>query len=124
MQKPEEKPTIPVAEEVLRADKRETVGRVRVRTLTEEHREIVGQDLTRDEVSVERVPIGREVDAVPAIREDGDATIVPVLEEVLVVEKRLVLREELHIRRKRTTERVEEPVLVRRQRAVVDRPQE
>lgn len=124
MQNTEDEAVLPIAEEVLRAEKRDRVGRVRVRTTTQEHREIVAQDLARDEVSVERVPVDREVDAVPAIREEGDVTIVPVLEEVLVVEKRLVLKEELHIRRRRTTEHVEEPVTIRRQHAVVDRPQD
>jgi stress response protein YsnF len=46
---------------------------------------------------------------------------VPVLEEVLVVEKRLVLKEELHIRRRATTETVEVPITLRKQRAVVER---
>lgn len=124
MQNTTDETVLPLAEEVLRADKRDSVGRVRVRTTTQEHREIVAQDLARDEVSVERVPVDREVDSVPAIREEGDVTIVPVLEEILVVEKRLVLKEELHIRRRRTTEHVEEPVTIRRQHAVVDRPQE
>jgi stress response protein YsnF len=44
-----------------------------------------------------------------------------VLEEVLVVEKRLVLKEELHIRRRVETETVEVPVTLRKQRAVVER---
>jgi hypothetical protein len=48
-------------------------------------------------------------------------TIVPVLEEVLFVEKRLVLKEELHIRRQATTETVEVPVTLRKQRAIVER---
>ena len=48
-------------------------------------------------------------------------TIVPVLEEVLVVETQLVLKEELHIRRQRTTEAVEVPVQLRKQRAMVER---
>lgn len=124
MQNTKDETVVPIAEEVLRADKRDSVGRVRVRTTTQEHREIVAQDLARDEVSVERVPVDREVDAVPAIREEGDVTIVPVLEEVLVVEKRLVLKEELHIRRRRTLDHVEEPVTIRRQHVAVDRPQE
>ena len=33
------------------------------------------------------------------MREEGDVTIIPVLEEIVVVEKRLVLKEELHVRR-------------------------
>jgi stress response protein YsnF len=48
-------------------------------------------------------------------------TIIPVLEEVLVVEKRLVLKEEVHIRSTTSGEDVEVPVTLRRQRAVVER---
>ena len=51
---------------------------------------------------------------------DG-VTIIPVLEEILVVEKRLVLKEEVHIRRSTAGEEVEVPVTLRRQRAVVER---
>jgi stress response protein YsnF len=43
------------------------------------------------------------------------------LEEVLVVEKRLLLKEELRITRDATTEVAELPVTVRKQRAVVER---
>jgi stress response protein YsnF len=38
-----------------------------------------------------------------------------------VVEKRLVLKEELHIRRRVTHENVEVPVTLRKQRAVIER---
>jgi stress response protein YsnF len=65
--------------------------------------------------------VDRVVSEAPAVRTEGDVTIVPVLEEVLFVEKRLVLKEELHIRRTATTETVEVPVTLRRQRAVIER---
>jgi stress response protein YsnF len=48
-------------------------------------------------------------------------TIIPVLEEVLVVEKRLILKEEVHIRQTTSGEAVEVPVTLRRQHAVVER---
>ena len=48
------------------------------------------------------MPIDRQVDVAPKIRIEGDLTIVPVLEEILVVEKRLILKEEVHIRRTRS----------------------
>jgi stress response protein YsnF len=67
------------------------------------------------------VPIDKVVDAVPTVRTEGDVTIVPVLEEVLVVETKLVLKEEIHIRHRVETENVEVPVVLRRQRAVVER---
>ena len=47
--------------------------------------------------------------------------IIPILEEVLVVEKRLVLKEELHIRRSVTREDIEVPITLRKQRAMVER---
>jgi stress response protein YsnF len=40
---------------------------------------------------------------------------------VLVVEKRLVLKEELHIRRRIEIETAEVPVTLRKQRAIVER---
>jgi stress response protein YsnF len=61
------------------------------------------------------------VDQPPALREEGDVLIVPVLEEVVVVEKRLVLKEELRIRRRAKSTLRELPVVLRKQRAVVDR---
>lgn len=113
---------LPLAEEVVHTGKREVVsGRVRVRTITQQHEELVAQELARESVEVERVPVDREVDAVPEVRQEGDVTIVPVVEETLVVEKRLVLKEEVHIRRSRSVENVETPVVLRRQEAVVER---
>jgi stress response protein YsnF len=66
-------------------------------------------------VQVERVPIGRAVAAVPAVREEGDTTILPVVEEVIVVERRLILKEEVHIRRIKVAERHTETVTTREQ---------
>lgn len=117
-----ERSTLAVAEEVLRIDKRGTVtGRIRVRTRTASREEIAAADLSSETVEIARLPVGREIDAVPEVRTEGDVTIVPVVEEVLVVETRLVLKEEIHIRRTRSTERFETPVVLRRQDATVDR---
>jgi stress response protein YsnF len=75
----------------------------------------------REIVEVTRVPIDRMVETAPEIRTEGDVTILPVVEEVLVVEKRLVLKEEVHIRRRVTTETAEVPVTLRKQRVEVER---
>jgi uncharacterized protein (TIGR02271 family) len=113
---------IPLVDETAVIGKQQVVtGRVRVRTVADTIEEIAHADLVREDVEVTRVPIDRVVDAPPQIRTDGDVTIVPVLEEVLVVEKRLVLKEELHIRRRIATETVEVPVTLRKQRAIVER---
>ena len=113
---------IALVEEEARINKREVVtGRVRIRTRVEEAEETVRGTLDEEVVEVERVPVDRIADAAPAVRQDGDVTIIPVMEEVLVVEKRLVLKEELHVRRRRTQESVEVPVTLRRERVEVER---
>ncbi|HEV7345882.1 MAG TPA: YsnF/AvaK domain-containing protein [Devosia sp.] len=96
-------------------------GRVRISTHTRTEEELVSTLLDREDVSVERVPVDQEVDAAPAVRTEGDTTIVPVVEEVLVVEKRLRVREELHIRRTVSQDAVEVPVTLRKQAAEVHR---
>ena len=113
---------IPLAEEEVRIDKREVpTGRVRVRTATEVVEELARATLDEDVVEVTLVAVGREVDIAPEVRTEDGVVIVPVLEEVLVVEKRLFLKEELHIRRSVTQEEVEVPITLRKQRAVIER---
>jgi uncharacterized protein (TIGR02271 family) len=93
--------TITLAEEELEIEKHETVqGRVVVSKHVETFTHDQPVELAHDEVDVERVPVGRDVDEVPRIREEGATTIVPVIEEVLVVEKRLRLVEEVRITRR------------------------
>jgi len=114
--------TLALVEEALRVDKREIVGRrVRIRTLTDTVEEMARATLDEETVEVTRVPVDREVAAAPGVRTEEGVVIVPVMEEVLFVEKRLVLKEELHIRRQVKQENVEVPVTLRKQRAVVER---
>ncbi|WP_240759785.1 DUF2382 domain-containing protein [Lichenicoccus roseus] len=94
---------------------------VRVETVTHEREQRVELDLAHERVEIEHVPVGRVVESVPEIRRDADVTIIPVVEEVLVVERRLVLKEEIHIRRIRGSVRHQETVMLRRQEAVVTR---
>jgi uncharacterized protein (TIGR02271 family) len=112
---------LPLLHEELRVEKRNVTGKVRVRTIVDTVEEIARADLEEERVEVTRVPIDREVNAPPAVRTEGDVVIVPVLEEVLVVEKRLVLKEELHIRRNVARENFEVPVTLRKERAVIER---
>lgn len=113
--------SIALVEETATITTREvTTGRVRVRTETETDETLTRADLAGQEVEVTRVAVNRPIDAVPDIRTEGNVTIFPVVEEVLVIEKRLVLREEIHLTRRPTTETVEVPVTLRRQRAVVE----
>jgi uncharacterized protein (TIGR02271 family) len=120
--------TFPLIVETARIDKRAVeTGRVRVSTRTETVDEVLRETLRSDMVGVSRVPINRtlaEGEMPPVVREENGVTIIPVLEEILVVEKRLVLKEEVHIRQTTSGEAVEVPVTLRRQHAVVERVSE
>ena len=113
---------IPLVEEVLTVGKRQVeTGRVRVQVHVDEREEQVDVDLRREDYDVRRVPVGRPVDAVPETRREGDTLIVPVVEEEVVVTRRLVLREEIHLTR-RTVDRTERvAVTLRAERAEVTR---
>jgi len=114
--------TYPVVEEEARVEKRAvSTGKIRIRTPVEESSEIVSAKLLEQTVEITRVPVNKVVEKAPVVRTENDTTIIPVLEEVLVVEKQLVLKEELHVRRRLTEDQVEVPVVVRKQRAVVER---
>jgi uncharacterized protein (TIGR02271 family) len=113
---------LPVVAEELRVGKRVVdTGVVRVRKLVREHEETVEQPITREEVQIERVPVGRVVDAIPQPRNEGDTLVIPVLEEVLVVEKRVMLKEEVRVTWRRTEEVAPQRVVLRSEEVVVER---
>jgi uncharacterized protein (TIGR02271 family) len=115
---------IELAEEQLRVSKREVErGRVVIRTRVEERDEIAEAALRQEDVTVERVPIGRMIEAAPPMREEDGVLIVPVLEERLVVTTELVLKEEIRITKKSRTEIVREPVRLRSERVEIERLQ-
>jgi uncharacterized protein (TIGR02271 family) len=94
---------------------------VRVSKTVEEREEVVDEPLTQETVDVERVSINRPVDAPAGIRYEGDTMIIPIFEEVLVVEKRLMLKEEIRVTRRKTVFRTPERVTLRRELAAVER---
>jgi len=112
---------IPIVEEESRIAKRPVVsGRVIVKTTVDTEERVLKEILSQETVEVERIAINRVVDVVPQIRTDGDVTIIPVFEERLVVEKQLVLVEEVRIRRTASVENVKVPVTLRKERATVE----
>ena len=121
-QRDDEKRVLLLNEERLIVDKRvEETGVVRLHKRTTEREETVRFENAHETVSVETVPIGRIVDGPSEVRQEGDTTVVPIYEEVLVVEKRLMLREEVRITRIRTIVPEERTVTLRKEEAVVER---
>ena len=114
--------SIPVLEEEFNLHTRKVPkSGVRVKIRTETLEEVAGVTVHEDVVDIKRVPVELPVEKPPPVRTEGDVLIVPVLEEVVVVERRLMLKEELHIRRRRTSKEVDIPVTRRSQRVLVER---
>jgi uncharacterized protein (TIGR02271 family) len=96
-------------------------GRVRIRKVAHEREELVDPPLQRDEVVVAHVPINRVVEGPIPVRYEGETMIVSRLEEVLVIETRLLLREELHITTRRTDTHQPARVTRRREDVTIER---
>lgn len=113
---------LPIVEETVSLTTRKvSTGRVRIATRTQEIDHLLPAELSSTEVDVTRVPVDRKIDTVPDVVTQGDLTIIPVLEERLVVTRELYLREEIHVRRVEKTETVEIPATTRRQTARIER---
>jgi uncharacterized protein (TIGR02271 family) len=96
-------------------------GAVRVTVQTETHEHLVDEKLNRQHVEIKRVPIARPIDVAPPVRTEGDTTIIPIIEEVLVVKRQLMLKEEIHLHYITTTQRHLERIPLREQTALIER---
>ena len=109
-------PRIPLHVEEVSVSRREIENaKVQIALVTGTQEQLIDEELTRVRVEIELVPIGRTIQVVPPISQEGDTTIIPVVEEIVVVERRLVLKEEVRIRRVRTKEQHQETVVLREQ---------
>lgn len=113
---------IPIVREELDVSKRTIeTGTVRVKKLIREREEVVDIPLLREEVQVERVPINRFIEGPVEARQEGETWILPLVEEVLVVEKRLMLKEELRVTRRQVEEHRPQRVTLRSEEAEIER---
>jgi uncharacterized protein (TIGR02271 family) len=117
--------SLPIIEETatLRTRRIDTGSGVRVSKTVTEREEIIDEPLERDELVIERVAIDRIVDSehLPTVRYEGDVMIVPVLEEIIVAEKRTVLKEEVRITRLRRQVREPQRVSLRSEEVSTER---
>ena len=113
---------IPVVQEELTIENQlRTTGRVQIKKRVHSHEELVDEPGYVEEVHVERVPVNQVVEAPVSPRQEGNTLIIPLIEEVLVVEKRLMLREELHVTKLRKEVRNPVKVTLRREEAEIER---
>ena len=116
---------IQLIEEMVSVDKKRIVtGRVRVTTESSTAQAFAEVGLEGVRVEVTRERLDREISSVPEIRVEGETTIIPVIEEIAVVEKRLILVEAIRIRKVTSKEEIAVPVNLRKQTATVERIEE
>jgi len=117
--------TFPVMEEELQVSKRtvDTGRGVRIHKTVSEREQALDQPLLREELVVEHVSIGRVVPESdpPQVHYEGNTLVVPVLEEVLVVQKQLLLKEEVRITRQQHREVSPHSVPLRTEQVTVER---
>jgi uncharacterized protein (TIGR02271 family) len=110
-----------IEEELVTGTRRVKTGSVRIRKKVHRLQRTVDLPTIRDVVEVTHRPINQVVTEVPQAREEGDTLIIPVVEEEIVVSKRLVLKEEILVRRTREQTRSKKEVTIAREVATVER---
>nr|WP_211108627.1 YsnF/AvaK domain-containing protein [Azospirillum baldaniorum] len=114
--------TFPVAEEQVTIRKRQRVTEtLQVHTVTHEHEQPLEAELSTQTLRIERVPCDRFVDHAIPDRQEGETTIISVVEEVATLSVRLKLVEEVRITRHTEIRRVDDAVKLRRQEIIVER---
>ena len=112
---------VPVVEEQLQVETGVVdLGEIRVHKTVEATEEVRRGPLEREDVEVQRVRVDRPVDAPEQRRQEGDWLIIPIMEEVFVVQKQLMVREEIRIRKQLLTEEHEVREMIRRERATIE----
>lgn len=93
-----DKMVIPVIEEEVTIEKHIVpTGKVNITKRVREQEEIVDVPTYKGEVNVNRVPVNTFVEKHPPIRHEGDTMIIPIVQEQIVMVKKLLLVEELHV---------------------------
>lgn len=117
-----EQRSVPVIEEELVTGTRAVKsGSVRVHKQVERVHKKLDMPVLRDVIKVSRVPVNQVVKKMPEMREEGDTVIIPVVEEQMVVKRRLVLKEEIHVVRQRVKDHDTRTVSLGREHATIER---
>lgn len=113
---------VPLVEESLDVYKRTVVtGKVRLEKTVQAFDVALDEPLAVSTWTVERIPVNLPVDAPPEVRQEGNTTIYPLLEEQLIVTRQLMLKEELRVTRNDFERRDTQTVTLRREHLAVER---
>jgi len=113
---------LPILKEEVEIHKQTRItGVVRLEKTVRTTEAAVEEDLVKESISVEHVPVNRYIDQAVSTRQEGDTTIIPIMEEIVIVSKQLVLKEEIHITRRREQSHYHETVSLRAEEVEIKR---
>src|SRR6476469_8507344 len=119
----EESYTLPVVEETVHVDKKTIeTGKVKISKTVKVDTETVNLLQVQDDVEIERIAINEFVQTPPPpLRYEGDTIIIPVMQEVTITEKRLLLIEEVRITKRKVESKESQEVVLRKEEINVQR---
>ena len=113
---------LPILKEELEIQKQKKItGVVRLEKTVRTTESVVEEDLIKESILVEHVPVNRRIDQAVMTRQEGDTTIIPIMEEIMIVTKQLVLKEEIRITRRREQSHYQETVPLRAEEVEIKR---
>jgi stress response protein YsnF len=110
---------IPVVEEKVHIVKRIVDDdRIFIQKRSETDTVQIDESLRTETVEIERIAKNTPLDHMPKVRIEGDTIVIPVVEEIIETKKSLLLKEEIHVRKK--AEQKSESIRAEVRREVVD----
>jgi len=95
-------------------------GKVVIHKKVHEENKDVEVPVSHEEVEIKKVAVNKYVSEAPAIRHEGNTTIIPVMKEVAVIEKKLLLVEEVHVTKHVVEKKQERTVPLRKEEIEVE----
>lgn len=112
------KNTVSLAEERVELGTKKVVDRrVRITRSTRADEKLIEAELTHEDALIKRISINEAVSPgnIPQVRQEGEVTIIPVIEERVEIVKYYVLTEEIHVIKKIRKETHQENIILRSQ---------
>ncbi len=113
---------VPIVEEQITVGKRTVAtGTLRLLKSVQEYEQALNEQLAVRTFDVERVVLNRQVDTAPEMRQEGETTIYPVVEERLILTKELILKEEVRVTKRDSVRQDNQVVTLRKEQVTVER---
>ena len=115
--------SIPVMQEKVNVEKKTIEkGRVKISKIVKEESEVLNLPTTTEQVYIKRVPVNKIVESIPeTVRYEGNTMIIPVLQEVTVIEKKLLLVEEIHVTKTSVSSEETKEITLRKEEINIER---